>query len=73
MNERFTYRETKDGRVHIAYAGGTVTVLAGKAASRFLDRVRDQSIETQQMVMAKATGHFKHGNEREAKYRRNRQ
>jgi hypothetical protein len=41
-----------------------VTFLRGKAAQKFLVRVDGVDERSAQLVMAKVTGHFKHGNER---------
>ena len=65
----FSFRETR-GRVLIAFRGKTVTTLAGAAAARFMDRVAGATPRDAQLVMAKATGHFKRGNERSGKSRR---
>jgi hypothetical protein len=62
-DEPFSYRAQKDGRVRIAYHGTVVTTLAGKEATRFLVMV-DADPDAAQLLMAKATGNFKHGNER---------
>ena len=59
----FSYRATKDGRVRIAFEGRVVTTLAGAAAQKFLAKVEGASEQDAQLAMAKATGHFKHGNE----------
>ena len=65
-DEPFEYRATKDGRVRIAFRGRVVTTLAGAAAERFLARAQAAGAEDEalQQLMARATGHFKHGNER---------
>ena len=65
-DEPFEYRATKDGRVRIAFRGRVVTTLAGAAAERFLARAQAAGAEEEalQQLMARATGHFKHGNER---------
>ena len=60
----FDYRTTKDGQVFISYHGRDVTTLRGGAAERFLERVGAAGKRDAQMVMAKATGNFKRGNER---------
>ncbi|MEP4485125.1 hypothetical protein [Marinobacter alexandrii] len=65
--ERFTFQETKDGLVQIAFHGKTVTRLSGKLAHRFLNKIATCDPRERQLLMAKATGHFKHGNERSAK------
>lgn len=61
----FSYRAQKDGTVRIAYRGRVVTTLAGKEATRFLSRVDGAGEEQAQLAMAKATGNFKRGNERQ--------
>ena len=63
-DEPFAYRVTKDGTIFIAWHGKTVTTLRGKAAERFLAAVHDLDDRAAQLLMAKATGHFKHGTER---------
>lgn len=60
----FTYAETKDGRVRIAADGRVVTTLAGREAQRFLARAAATDDEGRWQLMARATGNFKHGNER---------
>lgn len=60
----FSYRAHKDGSVRIAWRGKVVTTLRGKDAGRFLARVDDADEEQAQQAMARATGNFKHGNER---------
>lgn len=60
----FSYRATKDGTVFIAWRGKTVTILRGKPADRFLAKIEGAGERAAQLAMAKATGHFKHGNER---------
>ena len=62
--EPFAYRATKGGVVFISWHGKTVTTLKGKAAETFLAKVSGLSEEAAQLLMAKATGHFKHGTER---------
>ncbi len=63
----FSFRAVKDGAVRIAFRGKVVTTLAGKDASRFLSRIDGADAAQAQLLMAKATGNFKHGNERRAK------
>ena len=62
--EIFDYRTTKDGKVLISWYGKQVTILRGKSAQKFLARVNGADDRSAQLVMAKVTGHFKHGNER---------
>ena len=48
----------------ISWRGRVVTRLAGSAAAAFLARIDRAGEEGGQHVMARATGNFKHGNER---------
>lgn len=66
--EVFTYRASKDGKIFIAWHGRTVMTLKGKDAERFLARVGGLDEREAQLVMAKLTGNFKHGNERLGKH-----
>jgi hypothetical protein len=59
----FAYRETKDGTVHISWYGKRVMTLKGPQARKFLAKVVDLEGKSAQLVMAKITGNFKHGNE----------
>ena len=61
---RFEYRAQKDGRVVVSWYGRAVTTLAGQDAKRFLGRVAGLSDHDAQLLMARATGDFRRGNER---------
>lgn len=60
----FTWRATKSGIVFIERGGKTVTTLRGKSAEQFLARVANLDDAAAQQVMARVTGHYRHGNER---------
>jgi hypothetical protein len=60
----FTYRETKSGEVHIDWQGRMVTTLRGAKAVSFLARADPADEEARQELLRRATGNFKHGNER---------
>jgi len=62
--EVFTFRASKDGTVFISWHGKQMTTLRGKAAERFLEKIASLEGREAQLVMAKVTGQFKHGNER---------
>lgn len=64
--EPFSFRATRSGTIFIAYHGKTVTTLNGKAAQAFLIKIAGLDEHAAQLALAKATGHFKHGNERRA-------
>lgn len=61
----FSYRTSKDGKVFIAWEGRQVVVLKGERAKTFLQRVTGATEARQQLIMAKATGNFKRGNEKD--------
>jgi hypothetical protein len=65
----FSWRSTKDGRVRIFRQGKVVTTLAGEPARRFLGRVEGADEVAAQAQMARATGNYRHGNERSARER----
>ena len=60
----FAWQATKDGRVRISREGRVVTTLAGARAANFLREVEGAADEDAQLLMARATGNYKRGNER---------
>jgi hypothetical protein len=65
-DEPFSHRSTKDGRVLVAFHGRHVTTVSGRRAQRLrsdLERTAGDVAQIQ-LLLAKVTGHFKHGNER---------
>lgn len=68
-DEPFTYTINKQGLVFIAWHGKSVLTLKGDAADKFLARAAGASEKDAQLVMAKLTGNFKHGNEKMPKRR----
>jgi hypothetical protein len=60
----FIFQATKDGKVFIHWQGKLVTTLRGKAAEKFLKSMADANPTQAQLLMARVTGHFKHGNEK---------
>lgn len=60
----FTYRLVQDGRVLISWRGRLVTTVAGTAADRLRERLAGATAPDVQLLLAKATGNFKRGNER---------
>jgi DNA polymerase II small subunit/DNA polymerase delta subunit B len=63
-DEVFTYRATKDNKVFISWHGKQVTILSGSKADEFISKISGADEKESQLIMAKATGHFKHGNEK---------
>jgi hypothetical protein len=66
-DEPFDYHVTKDNKVFIYWHDKAVTTLAGKQAQKFLRQLDGQDAAGEQLVMARFTGNFKRGNEREGK------
>jgi hypothetical protein len=65
-DEPFTFTTRDDGTVVVHYRAAPVTMLRGRAAERFLTRAAaagDDPLALQHL-MARATGTFRHGNER---------
>lgn len=62
----FDYRVTKDRRVMLYWQDKHIKTLAGKEAQRFIEKIDGLDDHDAQLVMAKATGNFKRGNERTA-------
>ncbi|WP_078381529.1 hypothetical protein [Sutcliffiella halmapala] len=70
--EPFSYQATKKGTVLISYKGKQIMVVKEKDAERILGRlqaVEGNTIE-EQLILAKITGNFKHGNERDGKLKK---
>lgn len=63
----FSYRARRDGTVAIFWNNRPATVLSGMLAERFLAAAPEASEDERQLLMAKATGNFKRGNERRGK------
>jgi hypothetical protein len=65
----FSYRERKDGTVAVYWRRIPATTLGGKLAENFLAAAAEAGEDELQLLMAKATGNFKRGNERPGKER----
>ncbi len=63
----FSWQSRADGTIVILYHDAPVTLLRGQRALRFRDRVAAADPAMAQQVMARATGNFKRGNERDGK------
>ena len=66
MPDQFAYRVTKDGRVRVDFHGRHVVTVAGRQAERLRAALQaaDGDHDAVQLLLARATGNFKHGNER---------
>ncbi len=60
---KFAFSSTKAGAVRITWRGRVVVTLRGDGASKLMADV-DREPEQAQLLLARATGNFKRGNER---------
>ncbi len=65
-NAPFAWRAQGDGRLNITYEGRHIMTLKGAQASKAIARLASADAEQEQLVLAKLTGNFKRGNERNA-------
>lgn len=63
-HEPFSYTATKQGALHLHARGRIVKTLKGKQAARLLGKLEAADSAQVQLLLAKATGQFKFGNER---------
>lgn len=62
--EPFSYSITKDKKILIYWFGKQVSILKGKESDKFLTRIENADKKECQLILAKITGNFKHGNEK---------
>jgi hypothetical protein len=60
----FDYQFTKDGRLLITWHGKQVTIVRGEKAAKLSEELQSADEDAVQLILARVTGHFKHGNER---------
>ena len=60
----FDYKKTGKDKVLLYWKGKLIKTLSGMAAARFLDKMEQADPGSAQLLIAKATGNFKRGNER---------
>lgn len=60
----YSYHAGGGDKIFISWRGQQGRVLKGPKARSFLDRMSDLDVAEQQIAMAKETGKFKRGNER---------
>ncbi|MEO5986617.1 MAG: hypothetical protein ABIW50_07820 [Candidatus Limnocylindria bacterium] len=68
-HQPFSWTRRADGTIVVMYHGAPVTLIRGKTAIRFSDRVAAAEEAAAQQLMARATGQFKRGNERKGQAR----
>ena len=64
FDKPFTYKKTKSGKVLIYWNGKIITTLAGRKFKNFMDLEQTGDEYKIQLYLAKVTGNFKHGNEK---------
>jgi len=62
----FTWRRRKNGDVEILHLGRLASTLRGSDATDFLAAAYGSGLIDLQPLMARKTGNYKHGNERQA-------
>lgn len=62
-NNPFDYRITHSGEIHVSRGGRTVTVVRGQTAAKLATQL-GQDPAADQLLLAKATGNYRRGNER---------
>lgn len=60
----FSYRLTQSGEILIGRGGRTVSTVGGAAAAKLITALERAEGQDEQLLLAKATGNYKRGNER---------
>jgi hypothetical protein len=68
FNEKpFSYKLIKDNKAQILYKGKVVSTIVGKQYNKLIRVIQLDNIYELQLFLAKITGQFKHGNEKDNK------
>ncbi|MGE6489523.1 hypothetical protein [Paenisporosarcina sp. NPDC076898] len=66
--EVFSYRVSKNNSVFINFKGKEIKIVKGKEAERLLSKIQESETDKEiQLALAKITGNFKRGNEKDSK------
>lgn len=65
-DDPFDYQITKSGLLLIRRGGRVVMELGGKKAAALIPKL-GRDADTDQHLLARATGHYRHGNERQSR------
>ncbi len=60
----FDYFISKDKKLHISFKGKNIMILKDAKAEAAISKIQQASDFDVQLILAKLTGNFKHGNER---------
>jgi len=66
-DEPFAFTATKAGKVLITHHGKQARILQGREAQKFMSSIETMNAAQAQLLMARTTGQFKFGNERNGK------
>jgi len=61
----FSYKLMKDKKAQISYKGKNISVITGKDYNKLMRVLALDNIYEVQLFLAKITGQFKHGNEKD--------
>lgn len=64
VEEVFSYKILKDNKVFIFWHDKQIMILKGKESEKFLSKIKNADSLEAQLIMAKITGNFKRGNEK---------
>lgn len=68
MDDPFSYRVTKDGKVLISRGGRMIMTLGGSRARRLIAQLETATNDAdEQLALARITGNYRRGNERDGK------
>ena len=62
----FTWRQRKNGEVEVLHHGRLAATLRGADAQAFAQEMQGADLRSAQQAMARLTGNYKRGNERQA-------
>lgn len=66
-NQTFSWKKVKDNKLFIYFNGKEVMILKGQKSQKLLEELFDSNEEEEQYLLARITGNFKRGNEKQAK------
>ena len=64
----FSYKLLKDKKAQIFYSGKLISTISGKEYNKLMRVIGLDNIYELQLFLAKITGQFKHGNEKDNNY-----
>jgi hypothetical protein len=63
ISNPFSYKITKEHKMIISRNNKQIKIISGKIANDLLVKMNAKSEQDIQLILAKITGHYKHGNE----------